>query len=63
MMKVKVLQPIDDSTEIAYSISASAAGGIVSSRFVHEHSPGGGDLTKITLKARPPFEVSTAITY
>ena len=44
MMKVKVLQPIDDSTEIAYSISASAAGGIVSSRFVHEYSPGGEGL-------------------
>ena len=46
MMKVKVLQPIDDSTEIAYSISASAAGGIVSSRFVHEYSPGGGGINQ-----------------
>lgn len=34
MEKVQVLQTIDDSTEVAYSISASALAGVVSSRYV-----------------------------
>lgn len=38
MLKVQVLKSIDDSTEISYSLSASAAGGMISSRYDNDNT-------------------------